>query len=38
MLKFKLGCYIADDMEMAATAISEEISIEAIIGHVFADE
>ena len=28
---------LADDMEMVATAISEEISIEAIIGNVFAD-
>ena len=29
---------LADDMEMAATAISEGISIEAIIGNVFADD
>ena len=29
---------LADDMEMAATAISEDISIEAIIGNVFADD
>jgi hypothetical protein len=28
---------LADDMEMAATAISEDISIEAILGNVFAD-
>ena len=29
---------LADDMEMAAAAISEEVSIEAVIGNVFADE
>ena len=29
---------LADDMEMAATAISEDISIEATIGNVFADD
>ena len=29
---------LADDMEMAATAISKDISIEAIIGNVFADD
>ena len=29
---------LADDIEMAATAISEDISIEAIIGNVFADD
>jgi len=29
---------LTDDMEMAATAISEDISIEAIIGNVFADD
>ena len=29
---------LADDMEMAATAISEDISIEVIIGNVFADD
>ena len=29
---------LADDMEMAATIISEDISIEAIIGNVFADD
>jgi hypothetical protein len=29
---------LADDMEMAATVISENISIEAIIGNVFADD
>jgi hypothetical protein len=29
---------LADDMEMAATAISEDISIEAIISNVFADD
>jgi len=28
----------ADDMEMAAAAISEDISIEAVIGNVFADD
>ena len=29
---------LADDMEMAATAISEEVSIEAVIDNVFADD
>ena len=29
---------LADDMEMVATAISEDISKEAIIGNVFADD
>ena len=29
---------LADDMEMAASAISEDISIEAVIGNVFADD
>ena len=29
---------LADDMEMAATAISEDVSIEAVIGNVFADD
>ena len=29
---------LADDMKMAATAISEDVSIEAIIGNVFADD
>ena len=29
---------LADDMEMAAAAISEEVSIEAVIGNVFADD
>jgi hypothetical protein len=29
---------LANDKEMAATAISEDISIEAIIGNVFADD
>ena len=29
---------LADDMEMAAIAISKDISIEAIIGNVFADD
>ena len=28
----------ADDMEMTATAISEEVSIEAVIDNVFADD
>ena len=28
---------LADDMEMAAATISEEVSIEAVIGNVFAD-
>ena len=28
----------ADDMEMAAAAISEDVSIEAVIGNVFADD
>ena len=27
---------LADDMEMAAAAISEDVSIEAVIGNVFA--
>jgi len=29
---------LADNMKMAATAISEDVSIEAIIGNVFADD
>ena len=29
---------LADDMEMAAAAISENVSIEAVIGNVFADD
>ena len=29
---------LADDMAMAATAISEDIRIEAIIGNAFADD
>jgi hypothetical protein len=29
---------LADDMEMTAAAISEDISIEAVIGNVFADD
>ena len=29
---------LADNMEMAATAISEDISIEVIISNVFADD
>ena len=29
---------LADDMEMATTAISKDISIEAIIDNVFADD
>ena len=29
---------LTEDMEMAATAISEDSSIEAIIGNVFADD
>jgi len=29
---------LADDMEMAAAAISEDVSIEAVIGNVFADD
>ena len=29
---------LTDDMEMAATAISEDDSIEAVIGNVFADD
>ena len=29
---------LIDDMEMAATAISEDVSIEAVIGNVFADD
>jgi len=29
---------LTDDMEMAAAAISEDISIEAVIGNVFADD
>ena len=29
---------LADDMEMAAAAITEDVSIEAIIGNVFADD
>ena len=29
---------LADDMEMVAAAISEDVSIEAVIGNVFADD
>ena len=29
---------LADDMEMAAAAISEDVNIEAVIGNVFADD
>ena len=29
---------LADDMEMAATAISADVSIEAVISNVFADD
>ena len=29
---------LADDMEMAAAAIFEDVSIEAVIGNVFADD
>ena len=29
---------LADDMEMTAAAISEDVSIEAVIGNVFADD
>ena len=29
---------LADDMEMAAAAISEDVSIEAVIGNIFADD
>ena len=29
---------LADDMEMAAASISEDVSIEAVIGNVFADD
>ena len=29
---------LADDMKMAATAISEDVSIEANIGNIFADD
>jgi len=29
---------LADDMEMAAAAISKDVSIEAVIGNVFADD
>ena len=29
---------LADNMEMAAAAISEDVSIEAVIGNVFADD
>jgi len=29
---------LADDMEMAAVTISEDVSIEAVIGNVFADD
>ena len=29
---------LTDDMEMAAAAISEDVSIEAVIGDVFADD
>ena len=28
----------ADDMEMAAAAISEDVGIKAVIGNVFADD
>jgi len=28
---------LIDDMEMAAAAITEDVSIEAVIGNVFAD-
>ena len=29
---------LADDMEMAAAAISEDVGIETVIGNVFADD
>ena len=29
---------LTDDMKMAAAAISEDVSIEAVIGNVFADD
>ena len=29
---------LADEMEMAAATISEDVSIEAVIGNVFADD
>jgi hypothetical protein len=29
---------LADDMKMAASAFSEDISIEAVVGNVFADD
>ena len=29
---------LADDMEMAAAAIFEDVSIEAVIGNIFADD
>ena len=29
---------ITNDMEMAAAAISEDVSIEAVIGNIFADD
>ena len=29
---------LADDMEMTATSISEEVSIEVVIGNIFADD
>ena len=29
---------LADDMEMAAAAISKNVSIEAVIGNIFADD
>ena len=29
---------LADDMEMPAAAISEDVNIEAVIGNVFADD
>ena len=29
---------LTDDMEMAAAAISEDVSIEVVIGNVFADD
>ena len=29
---------LTDDMEMAAATISEDVSIEAVIGNVFADD
>ena len=29
---------LVDDLEMAASAVSEDVSIEAVIGNVFADD